>query len=75
MNFENSELKLCPGLISCIYRLTFINVTDIKMKCMHIELIQQSESFNRCFWHQRDFDGFIKGTRSPVILLKMNDLF
>lgn len=43
MNFENSELKLCPGLISCIYRLTFINVTDIKMKCMHIELIQQSE--------------------------------
>lgn len=43
MNFENSELKLCPGLISCIYRLTFINVTDIKIKCMHIELIQQSE--------------------------------
>lgn len=43
MNFENSELKLCPGLISCIYRLTFINVTDIKMKCMHTELIQQSE--------------------------------
>lgn len=43
MNFENSELKLCPGLISCIYRLTSINVTDIKMKCMHIELIQQSE--------------------------------
>lgn len=43
MKFENSELKLCPGLISCIYRLTFINVTDIKMKCMHIELIQQSE--------------------------------
>lgn len=43
MNFENSELKLCPGLISCINRLTFINVTDIKIKCMHIELIQQSE--------------------------------
>lgn len=65
MNFENSELKLCPGLISCIYRLTFINVTDMKIKCMHIELIQQSELSSKVLIVV--FDGFIKGTRSPSL--------